>query len=114
MAQGMFLRAVGVKRHLIVCRKTIRSRDILPIIRSLLFRKPISAHHKIHGVRQIKSVIPHETNEMYWLALPFILTGLSYLLLGMWVILRHKSDLQRLYGLFSIATSLWQGLWALV
>src|SRR5262245_14527608 len=51
---------------------------------------------------------------MNWLALPFILTALSYLVLGSWVIARHTSHLQRLYGLFSIGTSLWQWLWAVL
>ncbi len=51
---------------------------------------------------------------MNYLALPFVITALSYLILGVWVIAHHKSHVQRLYGFFSIATCLWQGIWAIL
>lgn len=47
-------------------------------------------------------------------ALPFFITTLSYFLLGVWVIVLRKNKIQSLYGLFSLATSLWQGIWLIL
>jgi signal transduction histidine kinase len=47
-----------------------------------------------------------------WQAIPFYLTTLGYLVLGVWVIVNRKSRVQQLYGALCIATCFWQGIWA--
>jgi signal transduction histidine kinase len=44
-------------------------------------------------------------------AIPFLITAVVYLVLGLWVILRHKNNVQRLYGALCVTTCTWQGLW---
>jgi signal transduction histidine kinase len=51
---------------------------------------------------------------MTWNAAPFLITTLSYLMLGGWVIAQRKNRIQNLYGLFSLATALWQGIWVIL
>jgi signal transduction histidine kinase len=48
---------------------------------------------------------------MSLLAIPFLMTSLTYLVLGLWVITMHKNNVQRLYGLLCLSTCVWQGLW---
>jgi len=51
---------------------------------------------------------------IHLIAFSFLFTALAYLILGIWVIARHKSYIQRLYGIFSITTSFWQGIWVIL
>lgn len=44
-------------------------------------------------------------------SVPFLISSITYLVLGAWVILRRKSKIQTLYGIFCLATCLWQGVW---
>jgi signal transduction histidine kinase len=44
----------------------------------------------------------------------FFITSLTYLLLGGWIVLRHKNKAQRLYGALCIATCFWQGIWTVL
>src|SRR5574338_1202965 len=47
-------------------------------------------------------------------ALPFFLSAITYLLLGSWIFLRHKNNVQRLYGALCIMTCCWQGVWSVL
>jgi signal transduction histidine kinase len=51
---------------------------------------------------------------MRWFTLPFVVTALSYFILGLWVIARRKSKVHRLYGVFCLITALWQAIWILL
>src|SRR6266480_161989 len=44
-------------------------------------------------------------------SLPFLVTAITYLLLGSWIILHQKNKVQKLYGALCIATCFWQGVW---
>src|SRR5215472_15829810 len=48
---------------------------------------------------------------MTLLAIPFLLSALSYLVLGSWILIRHKSKVQMLFGALCISTCFWQGIW---
>jgi signal transduction histidine kinase len=47
-------------------------------------------------------------------ALPFLITTVTYLVLGAWIVVRHPNKGQRLYGVLGIATGLWQMIWVAV
>lgn len=49
-----------------------------------------------------------------WRAFPFILTTTAYLALGAWILVRRKTELQRLYAVLCLITALWQGIWAIL
>jgi signal transduction histidine kinase len=44
-------------------------------------------------------------------SLQFLITSVTYFLLGSWIIIRHQNKAQRLYGALCIATCFWQGVW---
>ncbi len=44
-------------------------------------------------------------------AVPFGVTAVTYLILGVWIIARHKNKAQRLYGALCLVTCFWQGVW---
>lgn len=44
-------------------------------------------------------------------SVPFLLSSITYLVLGLWIIFRHRSDVQRLYGTLCLATCFWQSVW---
>jgi signal transduction histidine kinase len=46
------------------------------------------------------------------LTLPFLLTTVTYLILGCWIILKQKNFVQQLYGVLCVMTCFWQGIWA--
>jgi signal transduction histidine kinase len=46
--------------------------------------------------------------------IPFILTSITYFTLGIWIIFKHQSKAQRLYGALCIATCSWQGVWTVL
>src|SRR5258708_13096770 len=47
-------------------------------------------------------------------SLPFSISAIAYLALGIWVITRQKKTVQRLYGTLCVTTCLWQGIWAIL
>src|ERR1041385_1127318 len=49
---------------------------------------------------------------LYWF--PFAFSALAYLILGLWVVIRQKTEVQKLYGVLCIATCLWQATWAVL
>jgi signal transduction histidine kinase len=51
---------------------------------------------------------------MTLMPIPFILTSITYLTLGIWIIFKHKNKAQRLYGALCITTACWQGVWAVL
>src|SRR4051812_48216815 len=44
-------------------------------------------------------------------SLPFLFTSITYLFLGLWIIIRQKNKVQKLYGTLCLATCFWQGIW---
>lgn len=46
--------------------------------------------------------------------LPFLVTAISYLFLGLWIVARRRSGIQRLYGVLCLTTFSWQGIWAIL
>ncbi len=46
-------------------------------------------------------------------AIPFLLSSLTYLFLGIAIFVKNKNRAQRLYGALCVAICLWQGIWVL-
>jgi signal transduction histidine kinase len=48
---------------------------------------------------------------MFLGAIPFLLSSCIYLILGLWIVTRHSSKAQFLYGMLCLATFFWQAIW---
>ncbi len=47
-------------------------------------------------------------------SMPFAVSAVAYLVFGLWIVTRQGSKAKILYGLLSITTCLWQGIWAIL
>src|SRR5689334_15284554 len=45
---------------------------------------------------------------------PFAFSAIAYLILGLWVVARQNSQVQKLYGFLCITTCLWQATWTIL